>query len=62
MAEQKRRRPEDIPRDELLLYDMAHRRWLHASADQVLEEAATLFNLAVFIAGHAMKKAARRGR
>jgi len=60
-SEKRKRRPEDIPRDELMLYDMAHRRWLHASADQVLEEAATLFNLAVFIAGHDIKKRARRG-
>jgi hypothetical protein len=52
----KRRKPEDIPKDELLLYDMASQRWKHIPVDQVLSEAATLFNLAVFMAQHGIRK------
>ncbi len=54
-----KRRPEDIPGDELLVYDLASQRWKDLEPDKVLEEAALLFNLAVFMVSTEIRK---RGR
>ncbi len=54
-----RRKPEDIPGDELLVYDLASQRWKDLEPDKVLEEAALLFNLAVFMVSTEIRK---RGR
>ena len=43
------RRPEDIPGDELLVYDMAFQRWQHVPWEKVLEEAALILKLAVWM-------------
>jgi hypothetical protein len=45
------RKPEDIPDDEMRVYILLHNRWEHQSQARVLEEAATIFNLAVAMAG-----------
>lgn len=42
-----KQRPEDIPREELAMYEAVYRRWIALSPEQVLKEAATIFNLAV---------------
>jgi len=49
-ADPSRRKPSEIPADEMLIYDMAHQRWRTLPWQQLLDEAATLFNLAVFMA------------
>lgn len=51
-----RRKAKDVPADEMLVYDMAHQRWKNLPPDQILDEAATLFNLAVFMAKDGVRR------
>jgi hypothetical protein len=40
----------------MLHYDLAHQRWRNLPPEKVLEEAATLFNMAVFLVSTQLRR------